>query len=178
MEYVESDLKKVIKSSLVLSELHVQVIGYNLLCGLKWVHSAQVLHRDIKPSNILINEDCHIKICDFGLARTVYGLHANPFKILDEIKNKLALINSARFQQGQPQMTEAESKKQLRSILTDHNRERAHHQRRLSDHVVTRWYRPPEIILIEKDYGPAVDIWSVGCIMAELLQKIENPAAS
>jgi|LauGreDrversion4_2_1035121.scaffolds.fasta_scaffold1170373_2 mitogen-activated protein kinase 1/3 len=38
MEYVESDLKKIIKSSLILSELHVQVIVYNLLCGLKWVH--------------------------------------------------------------------------------------------------------------------------------------------
>jgi hypothetical protein len=28
--------------------------------------------------------------------------------------------------------------------------------------------------LIEKDYGPAIDIWSVGCIMGELLQKIEG----
>lgn len=86
MEYVESDLKKVIKSSLLLSELHVQVIVYNLLCGLKWVHSAQILHRDIKPSNILINEDCHIKICDFGLARSVAGLSSNPFTLQEEIK--------------------------------------------------------------------------------------------
>ena len=53
-------------------------------------------------------------------------------------------------------------------------KELATHKRRLSDHVVTRWYRPPEIILIEKDYGPAVDIWSVGCIMAELLQKNDD----
>lgn len=36
---------------------------------------------------------------------------------------------------------------------------------------MTRWYRPPEIILVEKEYGPAVDVWAVGCIMAELLQK-------
>lgn len=49
-------------------------------------------------------------------------------------------------------------------------------KRKLSDHVVTRWYRSPEIILIEKDYGPAIDIWSVGCIMGELLQKIEKHA--
>lgn len=40
MEFVESDLKKVIRSTLSLSELHVQVIAYNLLCGLKWIHSA------------------------------------------------------------------------------------------------------------------------------------------
>jgi mitogen-activated protein kinase 1/3 len=44
--------------------------------------------------------------------------------------------------------------------------------RKLSDHVVTRWYRAPEVILIEKEYGPAIDVWSAGCIMAELLQKI------
>ncbi len=44
-------------------------------------------------------------------------------------------------------------------------------KRRLSDHVVTRWYRPPEIILIEKNYGPAVDVWGIGCILAELLTK-------
>lgn len=81
MDFVETDLKKVIKSQLKLTELHIMVIFYNLLCGLKWVHSAQVLHRDVKPSNILINEDCHIKICDFGLARSVVGLNSNPFKI-------------------------------------------------------------------------------------------------
>lgn len=47
---------------------------YNLLCALKYIHSAKVLHRDIKPANILINEDCSVKICDFGLARALTGL--------------------------------------------------------------------------------------------------------
>ena len=42
-------------------------------------------------------------------------------------------------------------------------------RRELTDHVVTRWYRAPEIILLEKDYGPAIDMWAVGCIFAELL---------
>lgn len=96
MDYVESDLKKVIKSSLQLSELHVQVIVYNLLCGLNWVHAAQVLHRDIKPSNILINEDCHIKICDFGLARSVAGLKNNPFTTCKEIKSHIQGINAKK----------------------------------------------------------------------------------
>jgi len=70
------------------------VIIYNLLCGLKWVHTAQILHRDIKPSNILINEDCHIKICDFGLARSVAGLADNPFKMQEEVKEFISNINS------------------------------------------------------------------------------------
>ena len=42
-------------------------------------------------------------------------------------------------------------------------------KRELTGHVVTRWYRAPEIILLEKDYGPAIDIWSVGCILGELI---------
>lgn len=42
-------------------------------------------------------------------------------------------------------------------------------RRELTDHVVTRWYRAPEIILLEKDYGPGIDMWAVGCIFAELL---------
>ena len=39
----------------------------------------------------------------------------------------------------------------------------------LTKHVVTRWYRPPEIILLNDFYSYGVDIWSVGCIFAELL---------
>jgi mitogen-activated protein kinase 1/3 len=44
------------------------------MCGLLYLHSAHVLHRDIKPANILINEDCTVKICDFGLARSIDGI--------------------------------------------------------------------------------------------------------
>ncbi len=41
-----------------------------ILRGLKYIHSANVLHRDLKPSNLLLNATCDLKICDFGLART------------------------------------------------------------------------------------------------------------
>ena len=41
----------------------------------------------------------------------------------------------------------------------------------LTSHVVTRWYRAPELILIEKDYNAKIDVWSLGCIYAELLGK-------
>lgn len=82
--------------------------------GLKFVHSAGVVHRDLKPSNILINDNCDLKICDFGLAR-----------IQD------------------PQMT---------------------------GYVSTRYYRAPEIMLTWQRYDVGVDIWSVGCIFAEMLE--------
>jgi mitogen-activated protein kinase 1/3 len=66
-------------------------------------------------------------------------------------------------------MNSIDHKEVIKEVLTETKQERSFGKRRLSDHVVTRWYRPPEIILIEKIYGPAVDVWSVGCIFAELL---------
>lgn len=68
-----TDLKKLIEVSAKsnLNERHVTVILYNLLCSIKFMHSANIIHRDIKPSNILVNEQCQIRICDFGLARTL-----------------------------------------------------------------------------------------------------------
>ena len=56
----ESDLKKLIKSAIYLEQKHITAVVYNLLCGLKYLHSANVLHRDLKPANILINEDCTV----------------------------------------------------------------------------------------------------------------------
>jgi len=49
--------------------LRVQYMIYQILLGLKYMHSAKIAHRDLKPANILVNEDCSLKICDFGLAR-------------------------------------------------------------------------------------------------------------
>ena len=40
------------------------------------MHSANVLHRDLKPANVLVNEDCTVKICDFGLARSISGVES------------------------------------------------------------------------------------------------------
>eukprot|EP00999_Lentomonas_sp_LEN2_P002298 NODE_364_length_1587_cov_97.660274_g332_i0.p1 GENE.NODE_364_length_1587_cov_97.660274_g332_i0~~NODE_364_length_1587_cov_97.660274_g332_i0.p1 ORF type:complete len:426 (-),score=87.23 NODE_364_length_1587_cov_97.660274_g332_i0:138-1415(-) len=65
---LDTDLQQLIRSY-KLSEQHVKYIMYQVLRSLKYVHSARVLHRDLKPANILINFDCHVKLCDFGLAR-------------------------------------------------------------------------------------------------------------
>ncbi|XP_054462817.1 mitogen-activated protein kinase 3 [Anoplopoma fimbria] len=115
---METDLYKLLKTQR-LSNDHVCYFLYQILRGLKYIHSANVLHRDLKPSNLLINTTCDLKICDFGLARI-----ADP----------------------------------------EHD-----HTGFLTEYVATRWYRAPEIMLNSKGYSKSIDIWSVGCILAEML---------
>mmetsp|Transcript_3731 Transcript_3731/g.6933 ORF Transcript_3731/g.6933 Transcript_3731/m.6933 type:complete len:411 (-) Transcript_3731:65-1297(-) len=113
MEFMQTDLRRVIYSKNELGDDHVQCITYQILMGLKYLHSAKIWHRDLKPANILLNSDCTVKICDFGLSRGVDGA-------IDQ-----------------------------------------------TDYVVTRWYRAPEV-MCSKRYGAGIDLWAVGCIMAEL----------
>ena len=109
-----TDLANVIRSPEPLSSDHCCWFVYQLLCGIKYLHSAHVIHRDLKPSNLLVNANCDLKISDFGLART-------------------------ETDESGPMMTQ---------------------------YVVTRWYRAPEILLLVSRYTKAVDLWSVGCIFA------------
>jgi mitogen-activated protein kinase 15 len=67
---MEADLHNAIGQK-ILKDLHNRFIMYQILKGMKYLHSAEIIHRDLKPSNILINSDCHLKICDFGLARSL-----------------------------------------------------------------------------------------------------------
>ncbi|NXK59663.1 MK12 kinase, partial [Sylvietta virens] len=76
-------------------------------------HSFKIWLQDLKPGNLAVNEDCELKILDFGLAR--------------------------------------------------------HTDSEMTGYVVTRWYRAPEVILNWMHYTQTVDIWSVGCIMAEMI---------
>ncbi|KAK6067096.1 MAP kinase [Seiridium cupressi] len=119
-ELMECDLAAIIRSGQPLTDAHFQSFIYQILCGLKYIHSANVLHRDLKPGNLLVNADCELKICDFGLAR---GFSVDP-------------------EENAGYMTE---------------------------YVATRWYRAPEIMLSFQSYTKAIDVWSVGCILAELL---------
>ncbi|KAJ6771032.1 MITOGEN-ACTIVATED PROTEIN KINASE [Salix koriyanagi] len=119
-ELMESDLHQVIKANDDLTPEHYQFFLYQLLRGLKYIHTANVFHRDLKPKNILANADCKLKICDFGLARVAF--HDTPTAIF------------------------------------------------WTDYVATRWYRAPELCgSFFSKYTPAIDIWSIGCIFAELL---------
>jgi cyclin-dependent kinase 12/13 len=98
------------------SPANIKCYMKQLLNGLYYCHSNNVLHRDIKGSNLLINEQGELKLADFGLAR--------PYT----------------EQQGN-----------------------------YTNRVITLWYRPPELLLGAVQYGPAIDMWSAGCIFAELL---------
>ena len=73
MDHIDTDLSKILKlgSACKIDKSHVRNICYNLLCALNYLSSANVIHRDIKPANILMNKYCQIRICDFGLARTL-----------------------------------------------------------------------------------------------------------
>ncbi|QPG76043.1 mitogen-activated serine/threonine-protein kinase [Brettanomyces nanus] len=117
-ELMETDLSRVIRTQ-KLSDNHCQYFIYQTLRALKALHSADVLHRDLKPSNLLINSNCDLKICDFGLARSIA------------------------------------SKEDNYGFMTEY--------------VATRWYRAPEIMLTFQEYTTGIDVWSVGCILAEML---------
>jgi len=68
MEYMETDLHKIIYSKNVLTDDHIQFFIYQILAGLKYIHSAHVIHRDLKPSNLLLNSDCELKVCSCVLS--------------------------------------------------------------------------------------------------------------
>ena len=76
-EYMEADLHNAIgylfsnRRQKILKDAHNRYILYQMVKGLKFMHSAQIIHRDLKPSNLLLNSDCLLKICDFGLARSL-----------------------------------------------------------------------------------------------------------
>ena len=73
MELIGADLRKVMNNTkqLEIDEDISLELMYNMLCAMNFMHSANVIHRDIKPTNLLLNEDCQLKICDFGLSRTL-----------------------------------------------------------------------------------------------------------
>jgi len=140
MELCDSDLKKLIRHDVRLGMDHVSLLLYNLLRGLKYLHSAGVYHRDLKPANCLVNQDCSLKLADFNLSCVV----GEP-----NLEEERIGAGSAR-----PGGTVA--------------------RRQMTQHVITRWYRAPEVILLNQYYTEAIDVWSAGCILAELLQMLPD----
>ena len=73
MELGQMDLKQMLNTvpKTKFDTKHIITILYNILCGIKYLHSANVVHRDLKPSNLLIDTNCNVRICDFGLGRVL-----------------------------------------------------------------------------------------------------------
>lgn len=84
------------------------------------------------------------------------------------LKQQTVGEDAAMLSQSDAHM-DGDNKQEVANLLVKTKDARKNIRRELTDHVVTRWYRAPEIILLEKDYGPAIDMWAVGCIFAELL---------
>ncbi|XP_029056347.1 cyclin-dependent kinase 2 isoform X1 [Osmia lignaria lignaria] len=115
-EFLQQDLKKLldfVKGG--LDQALVKSYLYQLLKAISFCHLRCILHRDLKPQNLLIDREGHIKLADFGLART-FGVPVRTY----------------------------------------------------THEIVTLWYRAPEILLGTKFYSNAVDVWSLGCIFAEM----------
>ncbi|CAJ1022705.1 putative Protein kinase domain/Protein tyrosine kinase/Kinase-like [Leishmania shawi] len=118
MDLYDTDLNRIIRSRQKLTDEHLQYFMIQAFRGLHYLHSAKVMHRDLKPSNLLVNADCALAICDFGLARDDQVMSSSD----------------------------------------------------LTQYVVTRWYRPPEVLGMGfNQYTSAVDVWSLGLIFAELM---------
>lgn len=124
-ELMEADLHRVIYSNQPLEDEHHKYFMHQVLRGLCHIHAAGVVHRDLTPKNLLVNRSCDLKICDFGLARSLTS-------------------QTPPHSRGQDQIT---------------------------DYVVTRWYRAPEIVLLPSQYTAAIDIWAAGCIHAEIIAR-------
>lgn len=116
-----------------------------LLGGLHYCHAHRILHRDLKPQNLLINAEGNLKLADFGLARA-FGIPLRTYT--HEVRGS--------FDRRDLSWT-------YRLFFSP---------RRLASNafqVVTLWYRAPEVLLGSRHYSTAIDMWSVGCIMAEMI---------
>ena len=97
----------------------------------------------------------------------------------DEMSGQIHMMTISSSSSDISSKEKEETKKEdLRQRLMKTKDMRKNMKRELTGHVVTRWYRAPEIILLEKDYGPAIDIWAVGCIFAELLAMMKENAST
>jgi serine/threonine protein kinase len=148
MGLMETDLRRVLQYT-GLKPQQVVKVAYQIVRGLKYVHSAHVVHRDMKPLNVLMNSDLSARICDFGMARVL---------VPEEPEAPVTgVANGEENGEAHGQAARPGAAQQPKRKLTKHN-------------VVSQWYRPPEVILTDK-YSFPIDMFSFGAILAEMNAK-------
>lgn len=146
-ELMETDMRKMLGSPrLRMGCGHCQYFTLQLLCALQYTHSAHIIHRDLKPANLLADSDCNLKLCDYGLSRGYYG--------------------SRQQQQG---AAAAATNGGGSGCAAGNNDRDGGEAKEMTNYVVTRFYRPPELLLVCGRYDYAVDMWGAGCLAAELV---------
>eukprot|EP00126_Sphaerothecum_destruens_P003466 Sdes_comp17215_c0_seq1m6395 len=137
-----------------VSPSFVKSYTHQLVKAIHWCHKNDIIHRDIKPENLLISSNNVLKLCDFGFARTI--------------------STSQNFESGSGPSIAPPGQTCLPRSGFSSNGQYFHGPQSVTnpvytDYVATRWYRAPELLLGSTQYGKAVDIWSIGCIMGELI---------
>ena len=139
-------------------------IVYQILCALKFMHSAGVIHRDIKPSNIFVTKDFKVKIGDLGISRSLpQPIHGPGSGNTKRLRDSFLKYNHNKNNNVQDNLDILICKKVIQNTVMLRDKPRY-----LSDKTGTRWYRAPELILIQKQYDSAQDMWSLGCTLFEL----------
>ncbi|KAG6907772.1 Mitogen-activated protein kinase 2 [Tephrocybe rancida] len=144
-ELMETDLHRVIRTQ-DLSDDHCQYFIYQTLRALKALHSADVLHRDLKPSNLLLNANCDLKV------RRGKPVVPGTASIRQRLLTPPRLCDFGLARSARPPPDVANDSSTF-----------------MTEYVATRWYRAPEVMLTFKEYTRAIDMWSVGCVLAEML---------
>ncbi|KAB5588194.1 hypothetical protein CTheo_8365 [Ceratobasidium theobromae] len=139
--YMDHDLAGLLENpSVKFSPSQIKLYMRQLLEGTEYLHRNKILHRDLKAANLLINNQGCLQIADFGLAR--------PYS-----------TSNPGWDPRQPEGPWDPLKG---------GPERGGGGARYTNCVVTRWYRPPELLMGDARYGCAIDMWGVGCIMGEM----------
>ena len=155
LDFMDEDLSSLLDRQPSVPGWTVRSVMAQALSALAHLHARQIVHRDLKPQNVLRNRgNGVVKLCDFGMARTQPPLRQPTVQFVTPYTPSVA----GDEDEEDGELVEQPSSSQLPA-------------RQMTEHVITRWYRAPEILL-RLPYTAAVDVWSMGCIYKELLERV------